>query len=672
MKQLYLKPKNWWRNVSVSHKLNAVVGVMALLIAIELLTLLFAMNTLSAVRALVGGEGLWSKAQKNAILEIKRYSRSRDEMDYQAFLNQLSIPIGDHKARLELMKPVPDLEKVRQGFIEGQIHPKDIDPVIKLLTRFHQVHYVNKAVETWSRGDELIHKLIDKAGEMHYLVSLPRSPASDVAIELILAEIFKLNDQLTVIENEFSSTLGEASRWLESLLMIVLLIAVATVESCGLFLTITFSRSLTKVLNELQQFATNVGRGDFTKSVPVRSGDELGRLAMALNTMAEELRELTSERQLAEKANRIKSLFLANMSHEIRTPLNAILGFVELLKDPSIRSVERKKYLGIIERTGYGLASIINDILDLSKVEAGKLEIEKSLCSLPQIIRDLHVLLKLRCDEKGISLEFQSDNLPDQIATDPMRLKQVLFNIIGNAVKFTNVGKVSAAFRVENSKLICTVKDTGIGISSEHADKLFRPFSQIESSTQRKFGGTGLGLILSKRLAELLGGDVVLEKTEAGHGSVFVVSVLLEDTSDFEPTFQELTPIPRASRLLRNRRILLVEDSIDNQLLAQEFLTREGAEVEVANNGHEALEAVRARTYDAILMDMQMPVLDGYSAATKLREMGCEIPIIALTAHAMKADVTKCLKAGCTGYLSKPFRREALIAMIMQYLKQAA
>lgn len=670
MKRVYLKPKAWWGKLSVSHKLYGVVGVMALLIATELFTLLFAMRTLSAVRAFVGGEALWSKAQKGAVLELLSYAHTRNPHHWYAYKNHLRIPIGDHNARVEMAKPDMNLETVRQGFLEGQIHQQDIQPMIELMTRFHRIPYIMEAMEIWGEGDVLIFEMMEIAERMHKVIKNSPRDQSESEIQYLRSQIFAIDERLTGIEVQFSAKLGDASRWLEHILMVVLVIAVVTVESTGLLLTITFGRRLKSDLTELHTFATSVGDGDFSKTVPVRSKDELGQLAAALNKMAANLKESNSERNIADRANRVKSLFLANMSHEIRTPLNAILGFVDLLKDSSLGAAERRKYLDIIERTGNSLSTIINDILDISKVEAGKLEIVKVSCSLKQILRDLEALLSIRCEEKGINLTFLIEDLPDNIVTDPTRLKQILLNVIGNAIKFTSRGSVLARFEAKDSMLVCTVEDTGVGISKDSVQKLFQPFSQVDLSIRKRFGGTGLGLIVSKRLAHLLGGDVTLVESKLGSGSKFEVKVHLEiaDTEPARTTRKELSPIEP----LKGKKILIVEDSIDNQLLAEQYLVKAGAQVAMANHGVEAVDAALNDRYDLVLMDMQMPVMDGYSATASLRKKGCKTPIIALTAHAMREDLDRCLHVGCTAFLTKPYRRDNLVAIIAQYCEKAA
>ncbi|MGE0764811.1 MAG: response regulator [Bdellovibrionales bacterium] len=666
----YLNPRTWWRRTPVTKKPYIVVGVMAVLIAVELLTLLFAMNTLSAVRALVGGESSWSKAQKNAVMEIQAYAYTQNPHHYVAFMQHIKTPMGDHKARLEMQKSNMNMQAVRDGFVQGQIHPEDIDPIVTLLQRFYWVDYIKNALDIWAEGDEMMYLLIGTAQELHEEVLINPKNADPQKIRVLLTQISHINVRLTEVEHQFSYILGEASRSLENLLMLLLLIAVVTVEITGFILTSAYSRGLGRALSELRDFANAVGAGNLTKYMPVRSRDEIGQLAAALNKMAENLNESTSERQVAKDASNIKSLFLANMSHEIRTPLNSILGFVDLLKDQALHHEERLMYLNIIERTGYTLSTIINDILDVSKVEAGKLEISKTPCSTHELLSDLKFLLNLRCEEKGIYLDFRIHEIPSRIITDPTRVKQVLLNVIGNAIKFTEKGGVTVSVQQTATHLEWSIEDTGIGLTADGIAKLFQPFSQIDLSIRKKFGGTGLGLILSKRLAQLLGGDVTLLQSAPGQGSTFVVTIQLESAGEIHVAPKVTVSTPTTNPLA-GIKILVVEDSVDNQLLAGQYLTKAGAQVDIASHGQEAIEITSHNHYDLVLMDMQMPVMDGYTATAELRKRGYHMPVIALTAHAMKEDLEKCLRVGCNSYLSKPYRRDGLIDLIHHHCSHA-
>ncbi len=658
--------RKWWQGLSVSKKLYSVVGVMGLLIAAELGTLYFAMTTLSAVRAFVSGEGLWSKAQKNAVYNLQLYAITREEDYYAKFHEQLVVPLGDREARSELSKEDPDYKIVTDGFLRSQNHPNDIPGMIRLVRRFHEVPHLARAIEKWHEGDVLLSDLIVLAGRLRAEDSKGIN-GSERSIDRIVTQISILDERLTRAETEFSSRLGEASRWLENLLMVLLLLAVVTVEGTGLILTVSFGRGLNKSLMELNDAAIRVGNGDFSQNVPIRSQDELGQLAESLNAMTANLRQQKSGRENAEHASETKNLFLANMSHEIRTPLNAILGFSEMLGRSDLSEEDRARYAKIIKRTGTSLTTIINDILDISKVEAEQIEVELVDFSLSQLMSDLHALMKMRCDEKGIDLQFvKKGEVPDWIQSDPSRLRQILANIIGNSIKFTEAGTVKVVYAVKGSDLIFHVEDTGGGIATDRVDRLFKPFSQGDDSVKKKFGGTGLGLMISQRLAQLLGGDVGLADNNPPVGSTFFIRVRFNPANKASRQIEVSAPqtAPQKPVDLVGRSILVVEDSKDNQLLADLFLTEAGAKVAFAENGKLGVEAASREKYDAILMDIQMPVMDGYTATAELRKKGFAAPIIALTGYAMKEDQDKCLRVGCNAYLSKPFDREKLVKCV--------
>ncbi|NQU20691.1 MAG: response regulator, partial [Candidatus Nealsonbacteria bacterium] len=338
-----------------------------------------------------------------------------------------------------------------------------------------------------------------------------------------------------------------------------------------------------------------------------------------------------------------------------------------------------------IKQNGEYLIEIINDILDLSKVEAGKLEVEHVQCSPCQILSEVVSLVRVQAAAKDLPLEIEYDGpIPESIQSDPTRLRQILINLAGNAIKFTETGKVRLVARLLDAqshepKMQFDVVDSGIGMTEEQIANLFKPFQQADSSTTRKFGGTGLGLAISKRLAEKLGGDITVKSTH-GEGSTFSITVgtgpldgvkLLDNPTEAEIS-TDANKKSAASKITLDCRVLLAEDGPDNQRLIAFLLKKAGAEVAVAENGqiaHDlALAARDQRTpFDVILMDMQMPVMDGYNATGKLREAGYTGPIIALTAHAMSTDQDKCLTAGCDDYTTKPIDRKTLISKVAQY-----
>ena len=386
---------------------------------------------------------------------------------------------------------------------------------------------------------------------------------------------------------------------------------------------------------------------------------------------------LLEAQQEAQAANLAKTNFLANMSHEIRTPLNAILGFAELMFTPEQTHDENLRAVETIRRSGNQLLRIINEILDISKVEAGRMETEEIEVDVPMMIEEVRSLLLLQASEKGLLLDFKvTSPIPRKVFSDPTRLKQILMNLVGNAVKFTSRGEIVAEFgwvadRGGTGQLKVYVRDTGPGISAIEAERLFKPFSQVDNSMTRKFGGTGLGLVLSKQIAQLLGGDVRLEHSVPGLGSVFYaearVRPVSENTELVHTLVQESSSkkdLPQKEIDLSDIHILLVDDSQDNQILISRFLRGAGCKVQVANNGLEAIDIALKGDHDLVLMDIQMPYVDGYEATRRLRANGYRRPIIALTAHALKEERERSMNAGCDGHLTKPIEKRALLDFI--------
>ncbi len=408
----------------------------------------------------------------------------------------------------------------------------------------------------------------------------------------------------------------------------------------------------------------------------------------------------------AMEASQAKSRFLANMSHEIRTPLTAILGYAEMLRsegDLSKAPRHRIEAVDTVIRNGQHLLNLINDILDLSKIEAGKLETERVACSPVRILNDVAALMRVRAKAKNLPLEIDYEGpIPETIHSDPMRLRQILINLVGNAVNFTETGSIRLLCRLvtadENPQFQWDVIDTGIGMTAATLSKIFEPFTQANSSADRAVSGTGLGLTISRRLAAMLCGDVTVASTP-GKGSTFRLTVAagsLDGVRMLDHPMAEAPQLVPENSPARDRdirldcRLLLVEDGPDNQRLISYLLTKAGADVTVAENGkiavEKALPAASRRSpeaargdgddtdegpFDIVLMDMQMPVMDGYEATRRLRQAGFTRPIIALTAHAMKEDRHKCLQAGCSDYLAKPIDRRHLLQTLARFLEAA-
>jgi PAS domain S-box-containing protein len=407
------------------------------------------------------------------------------------------------------------------------------------------------------------------------------------------------------------------------------------------------------------------------------------RQAMELARLNDELRVA---RQDAQEASRLKSEFLANMSHELRTPMTSILGFADLLDDPKLSAGARADYLETIRRSGSHLLEIVSDILDLSKIEAGRMEIERIAFDLPGLIDDVVAVIRPRAEEKGLAFDaVYLTPLPAQVETDPTRLRQILLNLLGNAVKFTDRGAVRLEASVDREtsehgpRLLFSVVDSGIGMSEAQLARLFQVFTQADASTTRRFGGTGLGLSISQKLAALLGGEIGVQSAP-GLGSRFTVAIACVPVAGTARVARpdELLRTPSAESRpepvsLAGRRVLLAEDGPDNQRLLSLHLRNAGAEVAFAATGVEAREkAVGAvadgRPFDLVLMDMQMPELDGYAATSELRAAGYRGAIVALTANAMHGDRERCLRAGCSDFIAKPVAKDTLLQTAARWM----
>ena len=386
----------------------------------------------------------------------------------------------------------------------------------------------------------------------------------------------------------------------------------------------------------------------------------------------------------ADKANTAKSQFLANMSHEIRTPMNAIIGFGEVLSEESMTD-EQKGYVKLILDSGRHLLGLINDILDFSKIETGRIKAESVECNIPELLANVESLMLPAAKQKNLELMIIStSDIPQMIVTDPLRLHQCLINLVSNAIKFTEKGSIKLTVQpvTKEQKQFIEFKviDTGIGISSDKLEAIFDAFTQGDGSTTRKYGGTGLGLTITRQVANLMGGDVNVI-SEVGKGSTFTLTVPVNTVPEEKQESGHLSQTQVQKNNLHHEdeefngqfsgRVLVVEDSLTNQILIKLLLEKLGFVVTIAQDGFQAIDAVNGQVFDLIFMDMQMPNMNGYDATKKIRNLGVKTAVIAMTGSIMHEDGNKCIEVGCDNYVSKPIDRRHLVKIISKYLTPA-
>ncbi|HTB21438.1 MAG TPA: ATP-binding protein [bacterium] len=655
------------------------VGIVAVNLAILVSINIFGLELLSSVRALVGAESLWAKAQKNAVYGLSKYAFSHREADYQTYLSYLSIPEADHLARMELSRPKPDLRVTDAAFVLAQNDPDDVRGMSLLLVYLNRYPPIHRAIDVWGEGDTELLRLRDMASDYHALTLDGKdSPAANAAFILGLGQV---NASLTMLENEFSRLMGQVARWAKSAIIQSMVLLSLMVGFVTLAITLWVSRNIARGVLEIGDAASKAARGDLAVRVEVRSADELGNLAEAFNVMVSGLARI----------ERMKNDFLSNVTHELRTPLTLNLSPLESLLGGEYGEVpERQKaVLGIMRNNMLRLLQLINGILDLAKLDAGRMPTNLEPTDLSALCAAVAEDFRPALASKGLRWEADIGPCDPPILTDRYLYERILFNLLSNAVKFTpSGGRLSLRLRVADSQALLEVRDSGIGISDQDRAKLFQKFSQAEASSTRRFEGTGLGLALVKECATALGGTVELQ-SRVGEGSVFTVRCPAPPAASGQapsprraipwnaPAAAPAAAPPLAAAAADDRaplpKVLIAEDNVELTAYIDGLLAPI-ARVRAVGDGREALREARDWRPDLVLSDVMMPGMDGIALtrALKTDPATAAMPVVLLTALTEQSALLRGWEAGADDYLFKPFHPRELQARIRTLLSMVA
>ncbi|HOZ78447.1 MAG TPA: ATP-binding protein [Ferruginibacter sp.] len=496
------------KDVSIAKKLYFIVGAMAILIVIELLSLWFAVHTLSSVRAFVGAEGLWSKAQKDAVYELRKYNRTHNNKDFKAYREFMQVPLGDHITRVELLNKEPDLDIARKGFLQGRIHPDDIDDMINLFRRFHSNKYLNRSIQIWEEADTVLLQLIPIADSFYADVN-SGSPSVEKQNRW-MERVDAINGQLTKLEDAFSYTLGEGSRWLEKMILTILLTVAFTVEFTGVFITILVTRGITRDLDEIQKATDKIIKGDLNARAAVHSKNEIGKVAAEVNLMAEQM--IASNKELEQVA------YIA--SHDLQEPLMTIRNYVNVMEKQYKHTLDDHA-AECLTNIGYAterMHQLVKDMLDYSRIGS-----DKKLLFLDCNKEVSYVLNDMDASITASNAKIYVSPLPSVNAY--FELKLLFQNLISNAIKFhrKDIPPVIAISASDyDTEWLFAVKDNGIGIEQKFHHRIFSIFQKLHPD--HEYSGTGIGLAHCKKIVEMHRGKIWL-MSKPGEGSTFYFTI---------------------------------------------------------------------------------------------------------------------------------------------------
>ena len=594
--------------------------------------------------------------------------------------NRTSISASIHKENLRFIEKMND--EFDTAFLSGEnlFIEKAKFVKIKIIKNLDRLKTEKNSLNI-EKDKELLEKFfIKQAHDIRALEDIPDKITMDniQLMKMNIIEIYKEKryDSDKQLREAFKHMMEDTNRQ-SNIILALSLLGVLVILIVYTYMNYTIKSRFNQVYHSLDNLVKK--RPDFSKKMQSDKQDEIGKLVDGFNKLQSKLENdynrLNELKIKAEDNANLKSEFLANMSHEIRTPMNGIVGMSYLTLQTSLNSKQRN-YIEKIDNSAKRLLAIINDILDLSKIESGKLIIDNVDFNVHKMVSGSMDVIGFKAQKKGLEFTVSyAKEVPKKLYGDSLRVSQILTNLLGNAVKFTNDGKVSLFIsKVKSNRFRFEVRDTGIGLTQNEQTKLFKAFSQADGSTTRNFGGTGLGLVISKQLVELMGGKIWVE-SESGEGSKFIFEIEIQEIEEpIEEIVVHSQPpkninLKQSIEQLEGHTILLVDDNEINQEIVIGLLENSQIELEIASNGQEAVDMFKKDRYSLILMDIQMPIMDGYQATTIIRKEDSNIPIIAITANAMKEDIIKSRKYGMNDHINKPIDVDKLYATIFKYIQ---